>query len=257
MKFFTLVLLFSLVACSSRSLHTPVSRMISPETQGEFGKGSVEGRISTYGRDTAKFKNGANSAPLDPNGMATTLSAQGELGLLKRLDVYANPNFMLSAPNIYGLKYQILGQGRSEAKKGNFSLTVTGGYGVQHSGDNERDLLFGSWSDQDNIKSVSHTTKHREVGLVSGYRWRDNLLHYVSGFYFHQDIKSKVTTNDNTVVDRKYNFIQHGMIATTGLVYYMQTGFYLKGEFAYLNSDFSFGNPRYRHTLNAALGFTW
>ena len=262
-----IILLFSLlwlVSCAT-SVYLPQARMISPEAQGQLGAFSAEARIEQFQKDKADFSNHNIKHPLKERTPVFRPTGHGEMGILEKLDVYADAHWLLNAPSVLGVKFQILGDSRLQAKAKNFSLAVTGGIGRQSStnanGGTEIKITWpwgsnNTESKSDAIDRLWMQTIHQEVGLVSGYRWTQNFLHYVSGTYFHQEITGRVKTEDK-VLNNRFNFTQDGMMYATGFIYYFGERLFGKLEYSYTTAGFSFSRERTLNAGNAGLGITF
>lgn len=255
--------LLTMVSCSTSKLYTPTTKMLSPEGHGKKGSGFLEVRAGTYRRDKADFSdNTTSNRPLkkldEPKYWP---SANAEVGLIRRLDVYVNTNFLVPAPFIAGFKYQVLGDTLEEAKRKNFSLSAFAGLGRSNSGseDSKAFIQLEDNDNKDNLKRIEFRTDHKEAGLVMGYRWADSFLHYVSGTYYHQDLSGKVTTKDKVLNKKRFDFIQTGKIYSMGLMHFFgeKSMWYIKADFSHTMYDFSFKSERTMNTFNGALGFSW
>jgi hypothetical protein len=255
MKTFTILILVTLVSCSSSALYVPEARMISPEANGELWKTNLDFRAALYRRDRAHFENHDINKPLKRQGHKPVPTPHGEMGILPRLNFYLNPNFGANAPILGGAKYQLLGNPVTTAKKGNFSVAVTGGLGQQSS-----NFYVGwkSWEGQDkpdDVESVKFKTNHREVGLIAGHRWHDRFLHYVASYYFHQDITGDVKTEDAVLAHKRFDFTHDGVIYSMGFMYWFKEKFYMKGEYTHMMSAYSFSHQFTTNSGHLGLGF--
>ncbi len=258
MKIFSFLILFILVGCGSTAIHTPNTKMLSPESQGQWN-GSAEMRAVNYKRDKADFGDNTLASPLAPAHTNYTASSNAEYGLTRRFDVYANPNFLVNAPTIIGGKYQILGKSRDESTKGDFSLSLHAGLGKQQgkSRDSKAMIRLDRYETDDNIKEIWLSTHHREIGLISGYRWHDKIVHYLSGHYFKQNITGTVTTKDKVIFEKNFDFSQEGLIYSTGIIHYITKWLYYKVDFSHMKSDYAFAAAKTTNSVNAAFGFYW
>ena len=159
--------------------------MISPETQGKFGSGHIEARLSGVKQDRLSFPGNDINQPVDSDILVHKLGGMLDLGLLKRLDLLYSDAIFGSAVGVLGLKVQVLGKTRDESKKGNFSASLFTGYGhTEVETDDRNDIR--NWAS--NIDRIDYEVSHEELGLILGYRWGDRLLHYFNTYYFHQDL---------------------------------------------------------------------
>ena len=227
--------------------------MMSPEAQGGLGNGSLELRAQTNKRDQLNFANDSTKNAIDRAGTPYAMGMMGELGLLRRLDVYIIPSLIVS-PTIYGLKYQFIGSPKKEAKRGNFSTSLIVGLGKRTEenidDDDISDFLEG------NVEDLEVKTNHKDIGLILGYRWSEKFLHYVNAIYIHEQVDGKVTSDSGTLNETKYKFYQDGMIYSSGFIFYFGSA-HLKLDYSHFVSDWSRTEKQTVNTANFALGFNW
>lgn len=227
--------------------------MISPETQGELGSGSLEMRLQSSKRDKLDFSDETTKNSIDRADSPYALGAEGELGLHKRIDIFVIPSLIL-APTIFGAKYQFIGNPRLEAKAGNFSAAFLAGFGSRSESDLNSDDISDFFTE--NIKELEVKTKHKEVGLISGYRWHERFLHYANVIYLNETVEGKVTTDSGTLTDAKFKYHQDGMIYSMGFIYYFAKA-HLKADYSHFVSDWTRTQRQTVNSGNLALGFNW
>lgn len=247
-----LILLFLVTACSSY-VRTLGTRMISPETSSGWGNGTLDVRLQSSKRDRLNFDNDKTNNKIENYSSPYSVSAMGELGVIKRLDLFVLPSMFLT-PSLLGAKVQVLGDEKKEAKRGNFSVAVMGAAGSRSdkfssSGDLD-DLILG------NVDKLEVNTVHREIGLIAGYRWQEKFLHYVNGVYINETVDGKVTTDSNVLNDTKFKYHQNGMIYSTGFIWYFGTSHW-KVDYSHFVSNWSKTGTQYTNSVNTALGFDW
>ncbi len=244
---------FMFVVSCARVIRSQSSKMMSPEANGGFGKGTLEGRLLSEKSDRLNFQNDKTTNSLDRDENYHTLGGYGELGLLSSLDAYSNVN--LASPSVVGLKLQFLGKTKAEAEAKNFSSSIFAGVGGNSSGYSAGDsflneMIYGG------VKKLEIRNSHREMGLVSGYRWRKDLLHYVSGMYQRDQVSGKVTKYNGPLQGVNFNYNQDGLIYSTGFFYYFALA-HLKADYSHYISDWSRTRKTTINTVNLALGFDW
>ena len=157
------------------------------------------------------FSGSSTNVPLNDDSVNYGFNASGELGILRRLDFFILSSFMMS-PTLFGAKVQFLGDPRVDAKKGNFSaaLSVAGGSTNFGRKDNEddTDIFDGS------VDEIQVEMDHQ------GYRWTDELLHYVNAIYYEEEARGKVTNNTATLVDAPFKFNNSGAIYSAGRIHF-------------------------------------
>jgi hypothetical protein len=253
MKILIILPVFLLTSCSSY-VRTLGTRMISPETSKGFGNGTLDVRLQSSKRDRLNFDNDKVNNKIENSDSPYAVSALGEMGIVKRVDAFIIPSMYLT-PTLWGAKVQVLGDEQPDAKKGNFSTSLMGAVGSKSesyssSGD-LNDILFG------NIDKLEVNTTHREVGLISGYRWTDRFLHYANAIFFHEKVDGKVTTNNNNLMDSKFKYTQEGQIFSTGFILYFGAHANWKVDYSHFLSDWSKTGKQTINTVNTAIGFNW
>lgn len=249
-----LFLLLILASCSSY-IHTPQNRMISPETHGKFLSGSIEGRLAATKQDELSFTGNDVKKPFDGEREIYKVSGLLDLGLAKRLDFIYMDYLSGSTVGLLGLKVQVLGKTRDEAKKGNFSLSLFAGFGSNSDSFSSDNNSFNNWGS--NIDKMEYDISHDDLGLILGYRWHDRLLHYANAYYFHEDVDGKVTTDDNVLNGAKFKDSQDGMIWSTGLIYELNSSWFLKADYSHMTSKWSSARGSTSNALNAGIGANW
>lgn len=253
MKIILLIGLLSLASCSTY-LRTSGSRMISPEAHGKLGKGTFDlARIQGSKQYQMDFSGSSTKVPLNSDGVTYGYSMSGELGILKRLDLYLLPSFVMS-PTLFGIKFQFLGDSRAEAKQGNFSASISaaGGSSRQERKDAEDDAdIFDGRVDKIDVQM-----DHQEISLTTGYRWTEHLVHYLSATFYEEEARGKVTNNSATLVDASFKYNNNGAIYSTGVILYAGN-VQFKAEYSHLTTDWTYNHKDYTNVVNAGMGFNW
>lgn len=183
-----LTLLLNVAGCSIAT-RIPANRFDSPETvgkrwSGDFGGGFEGGNEYVItDDDTATPPNFSN-----PYFETSTWDGflNGNLGILSCLDV--GVKIRTNSTTLGQVKYQILGEPRSAAKEGNFSLAVSAaGGGSTQSGS---DTSIGS-----NPTTANNSMNESAVDLatVMGYRMSDRALLYWSFSWTRQTYSGTLT----------------------------------------------------------------
>lgn len=252
MKIFLLLGLLGLTSCATH-VRTVGSRMISPETQGKLGRGLVEGRLQAVQKNEMDFSGPNTKKKVTPDTEAYAPVTNVEMGFFRRLDAYIMPTFAGAA--IGGVKFQFLGDPKIDAKKGNFSASLIagyGGHGASHdSGNND---LVGL--DDDDIDKISARFEHNDIGLIVGYRWIDQLVHYVNGYYLQERFSGRITNESGTLDDASFRYKNEGVLVSTGAIFYLKKIFF-KADFSHLVTNWSYTRPITTNSLNAGFGFNW
>jgi hypothetical protein len=250
MKILFLLSLLSLISCSTnvRSLGT---RMLSPESQGELGKGAIDARIQGNMNSKLNFANDKTQNHVERGVPSYALGLAGDMGLVRKLDVYAIAP-LNDAAGVLGLKYQLIGESRKEAKKGNFSVSIAGGFGSSSTEATSSDLTVNG----DNVKKLKTDRDLIEGGLIAGYRWADNIVNYVNAYYVNQHVEGKVSTDSGVLVNAPFHYNQNSYIYSTGLIFY-NNRLQLKVDYSHMVSNWIKTGSHTASTLNGGIGLSW
>ena len=186
--------------------NSPANHFITPESSGGFLDGSA----------ALGFGEG-DKLTIIPDALATPLSNQGSitkeaqfmgnvwLGILSRLDLQ-----LVNQSATFGLKYQILGETRTTAKAGNFSLAISAMGGSISYKDTYNDLLRPSVT-----ASSSTSVDTYDLTLEIGYRTTDITLLYLGPYYthnaYHGALVQTPTNGSTTNTDYSGLFQEFGM----------------------------------------------
>lgn len=227
---FLIISLFLLSACSHRiKVRTPSTRFISPEAQSD----SLDGEFSVYyaagSRAELDLKNGQPDNPLnvynEPKSIIfDSVGLSGDIGIIKSLDLLILSNGK-DTPTLIGIKYQLFGKTRKEAKKGDHSVAIS--YAGGNSSKSDKDGEDLELTAQDEDSKVELDLESTDLSLIYGYRFSNTQLVYTGMSYttskFSGILESQNVNLNNQKV--KYNaFI---------------TGAHL-GYFSYLSKNASF-----------------
>lgn len=253
MKTLLILNLLILSACSTY-LKTTGPRMLSPESHGGLGHGAIDlARLQGSKQYQMDFRQNSTKVPMHDDSVTYGLSLSGEVGFFKYLDVYIMPSLTMS-PTLFGVKYQLMGDTRQSAKKGNFSLSLTAAYGgtgeERKDADTDSDIFDGG------VDKIEYGMDQGEWGIIAGYRWTDWLLHYANYHVYGQNVSGKVTNNAGTLVDENFNYQNRGSIASTGVIFYHKK-LQIKADYTHLITDWNYNKKDSANILNAAIGFNW
>ncbi len=249
-----IIFLLILTSCASY-IHTPQNRMISPEAQGKFFSGSLDLRLAATRQDEWSFTGNDVTKPFDGEREVYKVSGMIDLGLVNRLDVVYLDYLSGSTVGILGLKLQLLGKPRLEAKKGNFSLSVFAGFGKNSDTFDTKDNEISNWSS--NVDKLEYEISHEDLGLILGYRWGDKFLQYANAYYFHEDIEGKVTTDGNALDKARFDDSQDGLIYSTGIIYDLGASWFLKFDYSHMTSRWSSTQDSTSNAINGGIGVDW
>ena len=272
MKKILLPVLLLVTGCTSGPIQVnfPMNRLESPEAEGKLLSGRVHGGHRSVENDNLTADYAVNpvgqSAPTF-SSVATRGYGAG-IGLLDRLDFNLKEN--ADAPTLYELKFQIIGATTEDAHKGNFSVSITGGYGEQgDSGsanggpitvaDNGTINLLGATA------GYQLTSKVYDFGVVAGLRPIEDLLFYagVSETIIHYSGSQTLYTQQIV----PFSGSAKQILGHVGTIYYIDTHQkarvgsltiepYLQGELAFAKiADGSTNGTNVNGALN--FGIVW
>jgi hypothetical protein len=253
---FLLILVLVLSSCAKIQINTPSSRFISPEANGNLLDGSARLSGSSGTEGTLDFANDKTDNPLELRNNVTGLGFDLDIGVIENLDFIIKGSAY--APAVYTIKYQILGDPRSSAQKGNKSLAVTVGYGTQVESQSENDEgIFDN--SNDNI-SADIEQSLMEFSIIYGVRpqslKRDGLF-YGSLQASKHDINFEITKSDNALLDGKsftLNSWSYG--ASLGAIRYFEK-YYTNIEISAQRTGWTNNNPMTYAFMSMAMGYKW
>jgi hypothetical protein len=169
---------FSFASGCAVNAKLPLTRHESPETQGKVdGSFHSEHFAAWQARNEVEFTPDLtlrSPSVTDPSVRTPNhrIMAQSALGIADRFDISLNlPSLRL------GLKYQILGEPRSRAEAGNFSLAVSGGGTIAKQEETKGSALLSSSSQFVELKETL-----ADISLIAGYRISKEVLFYGGPF---------------------------------------------------------------------------
>lgn len=240
-----------LFSCSKIRVKTPSSRFISPEAQGKLfnGQARLEQQGGTEG--TADFAGNRTDNPMELRNNASGPAVALDLGLLDQVDFIIKGNY--NAATVYTVKYQIMGDSRMNAKKGNQSLAVSVGYGYETISETESDSdLF----DNDNGTEAEIEQSIFETSLIYGYRPQDDTLIYTSVQATKQDLNFELTSDTAALNGEKFSLNTWAYGLSAGAIRYFDK-YFLNLEVSAQSTDWNHNDAMTYAFLNLALGYKW
>jgi hypothetical protein len=229
MRYF-LLLSFCLFSCAAQiKVKTPTVGLISPEALGGLGKFELGAGLS--GTPALELtSNGALSSPdvSTPRVIHDSrFFVQGGLGILRRLDIYFDPGAWANA------KLQLIGKPFTEAKKGNFSASLIGGFAWKNEDGRGSDLDFSKDKGISVSPNIRYTLKATQWkgGFLLGYRALDPVLFYLGGHRYEHRYSGGYDNVSGR--DGRYAGRAHATSANLGLELSFGKGFVARLEDAY------------------------
>lgn len=237
----SLLSLLFLISCAQIELKTPSSRFMSPETSGKalnYGlqliqQSGVEAKINIVANELDK---------VDLSNSASPLTYSGYVGVLDKLDIiYYN---YIDSASLLGVKYQILGESKANAKQGNQSLALTLGGGGQSKTTTSQDLF------DEEVDKTELEQNLVDASIIYGYRTTDNILVYSSLHISNHSAKLKIISNNDSALDG-----QTETYKTSNLGLSLGSMIYNKKKNVHLSIEASAQRVNWTHTDEKTFGF--
>lgn len=192
------MVLFFLFSCSM-DFKYPATRLSGPEVMGANGKG-----IDITGTSAHKADNVVDlkATPVKLGNKTTQTEALnfiGAIGISDRMDIECQLG--KDTPFMLGGKFRILGEPKSKAGDGDYSLAARIAYGFIVSGKTVK-----AYDGEERKFTISSTASDYE--LVAGYRLTGELLIFAGYFYSSYGVGGEFSTGPDTVLNTEGN--QHG-----------------------------------------------
>lgn len=156
--------------------------MISPEAMGGFGKFELGGGVASTSA-VELTSDGANRPPDTSTPKVirdNRFFSNFGLGLFSRIDAHLDPGAWAN------LKVQVIGRPFKEAKRGNFSFSLLGGYAWKDEDGRGSDLDFSKDKGISVAPNIRYTLKASQwkAGALMGYRFADSMMLYVGAHHY-------------------------------------------------------------------------
>lgn len=225
-----LLLLLVSVSCSHKiQMRTPVSRFISPETGGSGW--ATEATFYNMASTTAEvnFEDEKVDNPLDlTNEYEFKVGVNGNIGITDRLDFVMIFNGQ-GTTDLYGLKYQLKGPSRANAKKGDESFSIVIGLGSGGETETEGEDLELTAMDDDT--KVELTKNARDIGFIYGKRLTHKVLAYAGFNYTTFSFAGKLESQNTNLDGQRLEYAGYTYTTHIGVAQYTGSSGVLKGEF--------------------------
>lgn len=256
----TITLVFSIIfiSCShSIKIKTGVNRFLSSEAQGRIGKGNIETFIIKGTEASVDLRNEQtkNSLKLSKESTrALDIGIAGEIGIWTPLDlIHVSGDSMGS--DLTGLKLQIYGNNRKDAKKHNFSVSLYAGNGsvinnVQEG--NDLELVPTNDDTTSEFKITNQTT-----GILIGHRPEEK-LQVTLGYHIIQHSFAGDLSSQNINLDGKsINYKGKSNLTTFTITYNLTKLFYLASELSSEVIKWEHTKEAHFGFINLGVGFMW
>ena len=248
-----------ITSCSTRiGVRTPSAQFISPESTGK----GLAGEIDIFGalgpKANVEFSGDRVDNPLDTTDgdipIKSILGLGATIGAVPRLDVIAvSPGS--KHPNLYGLKYQILGDPRVSASKGNHSLAIVGLIGGGKRID-LNDEAVEITPQNDEIEVELSTTASR-ASLIYGYRRGEKSLLYTGVTYSTLKFSGKLETENMTLDGQRISYSSSAVGANIGAMFEVGKVFSLKIEASHQKVNWQRTDSKSFNAVSVGTSFRW
>lgn len=207
-----LLIILTFASCSQVRIHSAATRFISPEATGKTLSGEIEVQVQSGTEATITLESNEINKPMKLRNDVTPIGTGLNLGLLERVDFigYGRTN---GAP-LYGVKVQLIGDPKAQAKKGNFSAAITAGMGSAESKFSKSELF----SSEDTEASVSQSIK--DYSVIVGYRTEDDVVLYLSAQMTNHKVDLSLESTEASLDGKKINLLSDNLGLSVGAIRY-------------------------------------
>jgi hypothetical protein len=249
-----LFFLILLAGCANQiKVKTPATHFITSETHGEFGKGDVLLHQLSGAEGTFDFETGGVDEELKLGGNSDAFGATGNLGIFYFLDaVYKTGTHN---PEMYGVKMQVKGESRMDAKKGDesWSILFMGGGSKYETNDGDNIGIVLSPGADMTFKRT-HTVIH--FGLLYGKRIEDYLLLYGHYAESHNTVHGEIDYEGNALDGEQVRYFSKIHNYTFGTKF-EDKELDIYGEIALQDIKWTFTERQYIYSLGLGVGIRW
>lgn len=249
----------SLTTCQKRiDVRTPSTQMISPEAIGKrfMGEASVFSSQGTLAEVDLENEQSDNPLLLSESpSLLGNIGGNAEVGAFTSMDVVIRSTGD-DAPIMAGLKYQIFGDPRVSAKRGNHSLAIVGLFGMATKDERNDDAI--ELTPQDEEVDTQIDIMASDVSLIYGYRIEDTVLAYIGSTYSTMSFKGELESDKNATLDGKeIDYSGHTTGANLGLMIDLGRLVNLKLEGSHQKVNWEKTDPRSFNYVSIGVGFNW
>lgn len=256
-KMKNLTLIFTLLSFTSCSIvdidyHMPMTKFDTSETIGSELLGSdvdyrfqVQSGIGATHKvtlaeviDPIIFNERINEDSSIDN--SAHLNASAALAIIPRLDITYRKG--IDSPDMFGIKFQFLGQGEVQRKEG-WSGSVTAKIG---GGEKDEGSIIARNSTSSDTRSYAANIdfKNYESSLIFGYRVNKSSIFYLNNFYTYYDVTSNLTSSTYAPVEvngisRQYGSLLGAKFISENDVFLILEGGLVKATWENTNEEVS------------------
>lgn len=251
-----LSIFFILCSCAEVRTLTPSSRFISPESAEDTGHGNIQ---AFYQMGSEASLNTAESEDEIEKPMnlyaGTRPSLSADINIYDKINFFYMGNGADSTP-LYGVKYQLMGPKKIDAKKGDQSLAITLGGGSYSETRKQSD--DGSIFDDNDYDEVRIRRTLLDASVIYGKRLTDRVLWYSSVQLSQHKLHVAISDDSSSFDGQSVDYQTTNLGAASGLMMYDKKGrFHFALELSFLRTKWTKNEETQRGFLNGSMGFNW
>lgn len=212
---YLLLIILSFASCSQVRIHSPSSRYISPETAGKTLNGEIEIQQQVGTQGTISLEANEIDNPMKLSNTVSHIGTGINLGILEKIDFIGYGR--TEGPPLYGVKVQLVGDSKINAKKGNFSVALTAGMGTSTSEFNDSSFLTNSKTTADAEQTLT------DFSIIVGYRTDDDVLVYGSAQTNNHKVNLKISSSEASLDGKNLNLETQTFGLALGLIRYFES----------------------------------
>lgn len=250
-KVTSLLLLLLLFSCAEVRTLTPSSRFISPESAHDTGHGSVQAFYQMGTESTLNANENEFDKPMDLDASAR-FSMGLDVNIYEKINLFYFTN-QDSAP-LFGMKYQLMGPNKKEAKKGDQSLAITLGGGGSSEAREDENAIF----DDSDFHEVRVHRNLLDASIIYGKRIEERVLWYSSVQITQHRLHVAIEDDSSSLNGESIDYQTTNLGAASGIMLYDKKGrFHFAIEASYQKTKWTKNDESHRAFINGAMGFNW
>lgn len=255
---FVLVVTSILTSCShSIKVRTPSSRFISPEAGGRLFASEVSGFYAAGTRAKVNLKNEKVDDPLvldNDTALFDSIGLNASIGLHEKFDLVMSAGGN-HTPTLFGIKYQLIGKKRKDAKKGDQSLAITIMNGT--SGQTQESGEDLELTPQDDDTKVELDRDVMDYSIIYGKRLSDTGLAYAGLSYTSYKFKGTLDSQSSELNNKVLKNSGEIIGAHIGYISYVNKILSLKIETSAQQVNWDYTKAKTFGYISGGMAFYW
>lgn len=234
-------------------VHTPAASFMTAETSGKSlgGKFLIAAQSGTEG--TLVLESDEIENPLELRSNVTPINLGLDLGVIEKVDFFLRSP-MHEGPSQIGAKFQLFGDARAKAKKGNHSFAIAFSGGSAESTEISDDFLDG---DSDSDFEADTVQGIYETSLLYSYRTEEDTLVYTGLRISKNELKVDVNkASDEEIEGKSVDYQSTSVTANVGIMRYFPNMF-TSLEASVQQTNWTNNDPTSFVLIAGALGWHW